>query len=542
MDNLIRRKLGPGETDMLRASLLSGDAARQAFEAWRPRLDWENITRSWQRLIPLLERNLVKEGIDDRLIDRFGGLRRYFWLRNLKQMKLAVGIIEELRQAGIPVLALKGLSIVACYFSDRSLRPMEDVDLLVRPQHLSAATEILRRLGVDPLNLRHRAIAELEQRREFAGWPFKNAQGDYFDLHWSALHLDRRKRPDDDLWHFAREVEVDDKKILVMDPADQFIHACAHAAQDESPSAMRAVADCAAIISGGIDLQRLQRRADFHRLTPVVSDMVDVLAVDIGLPAARQIRIRTHRPLARLDLRLSGGSGAGGSSVAALMRRAAIERRGDDELFDRSLFRSLWRVLSGGRTDFGAPVKQRAFEALRRADGLRPFLASDRDRRFLDRDRLPLLGSDIIAEGLWAGLGPGWSTDEELGRWTDGIEASLCWRIPAGFRGDVQLSLRRRSVGFPAGRLTVKLWANDVMFGKFLLAESDDFPEKLRIPFEMIRDQNELVVSLAVSNPVRPCDLGLSDDRRALGLLISSARAAGAPAGPAVGAMQAAQC
>jgi len=510
---------------MLRASLLSGDAAREAFKAWRSSLDWTNISRSWQRLIPLLERNLMKEGIDDPLLLRFRGLRRYFWLRNLKQMKLAGDVIYQMRAAAIPVLALKGMSLVACYFSDRSLRPMEDVDLLVRPEHLPAATETLRRLGFDPLNLRHRALVELERRREFAGWPFQNAQGDYFDLHWSALHLDRRRQPDADLWSAAKEVEVDERKILVMDPADQFIHACAHAVQDQSASALRAVADCATIVAGEIDEARLQRRAEFHRVTPAVSDMLDVLVNDIGLDAARSLQKVHWRSKHRMDLNLASGSAAAGSRTRNILRQAALMRRGDDALFNSPLALSVWRVLSHGRRDVAAPIKQLVFKIIGRPAILRKVLASDRHLRPLAIDCLPELSQDIIRDGLWAGLGPGWSVDENSGRWTIGASASLWWRMPQTSRGNVVLMLRRERICLTRRPVQVEIRANDIEVGKFSLAETDDFPDKLKIPFMAVHNQRALVVSLNFPKTMSPAELGLSDDRRALGLLITSAKA-----------------
>jgi len=525
MGNLIKRKLASSDISMLRASLLSGDAAREAFEAWRPSLDWANISRSWQRLMPLLERNLMKEGIDDPLLLRFRGLRRYFWLRNLKQMKIAVDVIDQMRAAAIPVLALKGLSLVACYFSDRSLRPMEDIDLLVKPEHLPAATETLRRLGFDPLNLRHRALVELERRREFAGWPFQNAQGDYFDLHWSALHLDRRRQPDGDLWNSAKEVEVDERKILVMDAADQFIHACAHAVQDQSASALRAVADCATIVAGEIDEVRLQRRAEFHRLTPAVSDMVDLLVNDIGVEAARSLQKGRGRSIHRIDLHLASGSASAGTKTKNILRQAALMRRGDDALFDQPLAASVWRVLSHGRRDLAAPLKQWLFSGIGRPSILRKVLASDSYLLPIGLYGLPVLSQDIISDGLWAGLGPGWSVDENSGRWTIGASASLWWRLPQTSRGNVVLMLRRERIGLTKRPVQVEIRANDVRIGKFSLAETDDFPDKLNIPFKAIHNQRALVVSLNFPKTVRPAELGLSDDRRALGLLITSAKA-----------------
>lgn len=514
---------------MLRAALLSGSEARAAFLAWRPHLDWENITRSWQRLIPLLQHNLVAQGIDDPLLDRFRGLRRYFWLRNLKQMHLATEVLGALRDSGIPALALKGMSIVACYFRDRSLRPMEDVDILVPIESVGEATEILGRLSIKPMNLQPRGVAELANHGEFAGWPFQDRHREYFDLHWSALHLDRRKKFDHELWDRSIDVDVDGRTIKVMDPVDQLIHACAHAAQDDGHSTLRAVADCATILaSGKVDADRLFRRADFHRLTPVVTDMIDTLVSDVGLKSPVRVSRSISRPAQRMDLALIAAASArhrGGFRSG--LARAAILRRGSDELFSRPLARSAWQVFADGRRGIVAPFSSKIYHMLRRPRHLRTMLASDLRLKFPDVAALPSVveGRDIIVEGLAKALIKGWSIDEEPGRWTDGHEAILCWRTPEEHFGDLYLSLRRQPIALGDAPVEIEIRANNSLLGKFVFAKVDsDFPEHLLVPASIANKQRLLVVSLFIRNPVRAVDLGISDDRRRLGIMVSSAR------------------
>jgi hypothetical protein len=526
--NLIRRNLTDADIRMLRAALLDGEPARTSFRAWREHLDWENISRSWQRLIPLLQSNLIAQSIDDPLIERFRGLRRYFWLRNLKQMQLAFAAIDALAAAGVPVLALKGLSIIACYFRDRSLRPMEDIDLLVSPAHVEAATEALVALGVSPLNLRPRAISELAHRRDFAGWPFKNAQGDYFDLHWCALHLDRRPGTDTRLWDAAVPVEVDGRRLMVLSPADRFIHACAHTVRDDDPSTLRAAADCATILRrGGIDAGRLHERADKHRVRPAVADMLDFLADDIDFAPARSLRRPAWRPGQRLQLRLLARP-SHPDARRSLLRAAATLQRGDATLFDAPLPLSLWRVLGRGHAGGLAPVRLALFDLLGRPSWLRPWLASDLLRAGLDAERLPPAagGGDLIADGLWRGLISGWSVDEETGRWTDGQEAVLCWANESRSVTPLFLALRWQPIQFTEDPIEIEIRANDRPIGHFVLGSESDLPGHIRLPREAVEARNRLVVVVTIRNPVRPSDVGISNDNRALGVLFTSARLA----------------
>ena len=101
-----------------------------------------------QRLLPLLQRNLTCLGIEDPLIDRFRGLRRYFWVRNLKAMAFAQDVFAALDRDDVPFIVLKGAALVACYLDDRSLRPMDDIDVLVPEERLTDAIMVLAGMNI----------------------------------------------------------------------------------------------------------------------------------------------------------------------------------------------------------------------------------------------------------------------------------------------------------------------------------------------------------------------------------------------------------
>ena len=56
-------------------------------------------------------------------------------------------ILTPLRDAGIAVMLLKGISLVEKIYPDPALRPMTDIDLMVHSDDLSKVTKIFRRLG-----------------------------------------------------------------------------------------------------------------------------------------------------------------------------------------------------------------------------------------------------------------------------------------------------------------------------------------------------------------------------------------------------------
>src|SRR6476619_3545218 len=108
------QRISPSSLLLLKAALLDEDAAIAAYRAWRTTLDLETISYSQQRLLPLLQINLTRFGLEDPLVDRFRGIRRYFWVRNLKAMAFAKRVFTALDHMGVPFIVLKGAALIAC--------------------------------------------------------------------------------------------------------------------------------------------------------------------------------------------------------------------------------------------------------------------------------------------------------------------------------------------------------------------------------------------------------------------------------------------
>ena len=70
--------ISPSNLLLLKAALLDGTEAIAAYRAWRPTLDFATISYGQQRLLPLLQKNLTRLGIEDPLAYRFRGIRRHF--------------------------------------------------------------------------------------------------------------------------------------------------------------------------------------------------------------------------------------------------------------------------------------------------------------------------------------------------------------------------------------------------------------------------------------------------------------------------------
>jgi len=114
-------------------------------------LDWGYILAAAgkQGIAPLLARWIGRggDGVPGGVAER---LDADYWVshfRNrtlLQQLRRVAGAASE---AGIPVMPLKGAALATRYYAAPALRPMADLDLLVRPADLPRMAAVLRELG-----------------------------------------------------------------------------------------------------------------------------------------------------------------------------------------------------------------------------------------------------------------------------------------------------------------------------------------------------------------------------------------------------------
>ena len=111
------------------------------------------------------------------------------------------------------------------------------------------------------------------------------------------------------------------------------------------------------------------------------------------------------------------------------------------------------------------------------------------------------------------------------GRWTQGPEARLAWRLPPA-PGEVTLRLRGwiiRPARGPAPQ--VELWCGGTRLTTMTAppkGQRPDFETTVAIPARRLQGQTALVLTFVVHDPVTPLDGGLSGDIRPLGYCLQS--------------------
>jgi hypothetical protein len=139
-------------------------------------------------------------------------------------------VLGALRKAEVEALVLKGMALAEPVYEDPALRPMDDIDLLVRREDAPRARAALGDLGCYASNfdddLRRRAATLFAP-------PGRRSARPALDLHWDLV--DERYGPAasrwaDGVWDRAREFKVGGISVRALSPADALIHACVHLA------------------------------------------------------------------------------------------------------------------------------------------------------------------------------------------------------------------------------------------------------------------------------------------------------------------------
>lgn len=203
-----------------------------------PSLNWEGVLKSafWHGIAPLLYSNFknIQEShfIPENVMDKLKMAYYSNVARNMCMYEELNRILKTFHDRGVGDIVLKGMALANTVYSDIGLRPIGDIDLLVKKEDLPHAEKTMTELGyrfhgdMPPEWYRenHQHISYLH--------PEKNIP---VEIHW---HIARKAHPsriritDTDIiekwWEEAKTIEFSEKKALVLCPDDLIIHLSLH--------------------------------------------------------------------------------------------------------------------------------------------------------------------------------------------------------------------------------------------------------------------------------------------------------------------------
>ena len=254
---------------LLKAALLSGDEAISAWQDWRSSADIDRMDPGSFRLLPLLYRNLVDHDVSDPLLPYLKGIYRRTWYKNQTQFHNSLPVLNTFHEAGIQTMLLKGAALTMLYYKNNGIRPMTDLDVLVRTEQAPMAIDLLTKLGWSPKNRsleRLKGALPLHRHAEV----FRGNAGHHVDLHWHLLFECCYEGADDDFWNDAVSVKLRGVSTRALNPADQLLHICVHGVCLSGTPPFRWVADAMAVLDTAgseVDWDRLVAQAQQRHLT-----------------------------------------------------------------------------------------------------------------------------------------------------------------------------------------------------------------------------------------------------------------------------------
>lgn len=259
--------------------------------------DWNHfLDVAWEHAVVLLLYHrldaVCPELLPAPVRERLRAHHRRTSAHSLAMTRELVEVLEALRGIGISAIPFKGPVLSATAYGDLGLRQFRDLDIVVRPPDVAAATEVLEargyRLELSPEQ------RELPTRYRYQHPFVRAADNAEIELHWGfvprawsfPIDLDR-------LWSRSRVLELAGAEVRVFHPEDELLILSAHAARHFFRRLLW-ICDLAAYLSAhpGLDGRSLLAAAEAlgcrRVLVLSLSLAHDLLGCDLPSPIAAQ--------------------------------------------------------------------------------------------------------------------------------------------------------------------------------------------------------------------------------------------------------------
>jgi hypothetical protein len=259
--------------------------------------------------------------------------------KNIRATGRLTQIVECLEREPLDVLTFKGPTLAALAYRDLGLRAFSDLDLLVKPDDVPRALELLRTLGyqpdadIDPAHLPR--IIEVEN-----AFAVRAPNGQLVEVHWALTPKSFRFRHDlDRVWDRAIDVDIAGRRVRTLPAAHLLLFLCVHAAKHCWES-LGWIVDIARLIDAvPIDYDEVRTLAA-HSGTERILMLGLLLAHDLGsapVPGDLVAIIRRDRVIDTLARDICRHIGAESRRMMAVRQRVTLQWRMRERLRDRVL-------------------------------------------------------------------------------------------------------------------------------------------------------------------------------------------------------------
>ncbi len=208
--------------------------------------------------------------------------------RNMRFYHQLGEVVKLFNAEGIPVILLKGAHLAKYVYGNIALRPMVDIDLLVKKGDLAKVQSLLTEDGYKT------SEEETWFKTEKKHLPPFCKDGFILEVHAYIANPPILERVDmNSLWNRAEKATLEETEVLLLSPEDLFLHLCLHTCiQHNLENGLIACLDTACILKRydkEMNWQRLWKEASFLGVERAVYLMLALTEKIMSTPMPEQI-------------------------------------------------------------------------------------------------------------------------------------------------------------------------------------------------------------------------------------------------------------
>ena len=214
-------------------------------------------------------------------------------------------LLRQLAAEDIDVILLKGVALAEVVYGNAAVRPMIDLDVLVRRADVPAALRMLSALGYAPTNVETHAGSAVEYENEVMLYK-RGLIGTNIEVHWSLFDSPHYQHAlfMDWFWQTALPILFEDAPALVLGAEAQVLHLSGHLALHHSGTERLWLHDIAEVIvhyQTQLDWEQVLARAQAYDLVLPLQQILPQIAEAWGVPIPGRVLERLHTLRASSD-------------------------------------------------------------------------------------------------------------------------------------------------------------------------------------------------------------------------------------------------
>ncbi|MDY6793204.1 MAG: nucleotidyltransferase family protein [Thermodesulfobacteriota bacterium] len=184
------------------------------------KVNWKRINNYAinQNLVSIFDYVFYQKDVPADIIANWQKLKMRILFTQVKALRAATRIFSILEEADIPSLSMRGMVLANTIYYSPDMRPMRDVDILIRPADIERSLKILKTSGLEPYRrCRTQNLYRIDDIK--------------FEIHWSFLTAKRYrfKLDTDNLLESRKKIETSEGDLFGLSDDNEFLGLILHA-------------------------------------------------------------------------------------------------------------------------------------------------------------------------------------------------------------------------------------------------------------------------------------------------------------------------